>query len=137
MFRLTAEENTTLRSQNATSNQSVKERGGRRYLPFAFTEHGAISGSHYPHRPEPAQQVSVYVVRAFCATARVVGLEPRIILRLNELEKKAEPMALQSGNHRRSDNQEQFRRILQTLRELMAPPMPANKRPIGFVTPDE
>ena len=37
MFRLTQEEFDSLRSQIATSN-----RGGRRYLPMAFTEHGAI-----------------------------------------------------------------------------------------------
>jgi hypothetical protein len=64
MFRLTAEENTTLRSQNATSNQSVKERGGRRYLPFAFTEYGAIMAATILNSPR-ATQVSVYVVRAF------------------------------------------------------------------------
>jgi len=39
MFRLTHEEHAVLRSQLATSNVG---RGGRRYLPYAFTEHGAI-----------------------------------------------------------------------------------------------
>ncbi|HEX7285937.1 MAG TPA: ORF6N domain-containing protein [Candidatus Angelobacter sp.] len=39
MFRLTAQEHTALRLQFATSN---KGRGGRRFLPYAFTEHGAI-----------------------------------------------------------------------------------------------
>nr|WP_155434329.1 ORF6N domain-containing protein [Pseudoduganella danionis] len=135
MFRLTAEENTTLRSQNATSNQSVKERGGRRYLPFAFTEHGAIMAATILNSPR-ATQVSVYVVRAFVQLRELLVSNRELVLRLNELEKKAELMALQSETDRR-DNQEQFRRILQTLRELMAPPMPVNKRPIGFVTPDE
>jgi len=37
MFRLTAEETVRLRSQFVTSNVG---RGGRRYLPYAFTEHG-------------------------------------------------------------------------------------------------
>ncbi len=41
MFQLTAEEAVNLRSQIATSN-SPAGRGGRRYLPFAFTEHGAL-----------------------------------------------------------------------------------------------
>src|SRR5271165_5011075 len=39
MFRLTSGEAEALRSQIATSNGG---RGGRRYLPFVFTEHGAI-----------------------------------------------------------------------------------------------
>jgi ORF6N domain len=39
MFRLTHAENKLLRSQIATSNGG---RGGRRYMPFVFTEHGAI-----------------------------------------------------------------------------------------------
>lgn len=37
MFRLTLEEYTSLRSQIVISN-----RGGRRYMPFVFTEHGAL-----------------------------------------------------------------------------------------------
>lgn len=39
MFQLTAREALTLRSQIATSNRG---HGGRRYQPYAFTEHGAI-----------------------------------------------------------------------------------------------
>jgi len=39
MFQLTSKEQAALRSQFATSNKS---RGGRRYTPYAFTEHGAI-----------------------------------------------------------------------------------------------
>ena len=42
MFQLTAEELASLRSQIATSKGSSQGRGGRRYLPYAFTEHGAI-----------------------------------------------------------------------------------------------
>lgn len=43
MFQLTAEELPALRSQIATSNSPAPQgRGGRRYLPYAFTEHGAI-----------------------------------------------------------------------------------------------
>ena len=39
MFRLNPEESESLRSQKATSKTG---RGGRRYAPYAFTEHGAI-----------------------------------------------------------------------------------------------
>ncbi len=44
MFELTAEEDEHLRSQIATSK---KTRGGRRYLPYVFTEHGAPAGGEY------------------------------------------------------------------------------------------
>ncbi|MBL8512034.1 MAG: ORF6N domain-containing protein, partial [Betaproteobacteria bacterium] len=60
-FQLSEAEFVGLRSQFATSNAS---RGGRRYLPFAFTEHGAIMAASVLNSPH-AIQVSVYVVRAF------------------------------------------------------------------------
>ena len=61
MFQLTSDEATNLRSRIATSKQG---RGGRRYRPYAFTEHGAIMAASVlnSHR---AIEVSIYVVRAF------------------------------------------------------------------------
>jgi phage regulator Rha-like protein len=61
MFQLDASEINFLRSQIATSKMS---RGGRRYAPFAFTEHGAIMLAAILNTPR-ATEVSVYVVRAF------------------------------------------------------------------------
>ena len=61
VFALTAEEMTRLRSQFATSE---KGRGGRRYRPYVFTEHGAIMAASALNT-EWAVQVSVFVVRAF------------------------------------------------------------------------
>jgi hypothetical protein len=58
VFQLTAEESAILRSQIATS----KSRGGRRYLPYAFTEHGAIMAANVLNS---TRAVSVQVVRAF------------------------------------------------------------------------
>src|SRR6185436_4822382 len=59
-FRLSQEENDSLRSQTVIS----KGRGGRRYLPHAFTEHGALMAANVLHS-EPAVEMSVFVVRAF------------------------------------------------------------------------
>ena len=59
MFRLTEDEFESLRSQIATS-----KRGGRRYLPMAFTEHGAIMAASVLNS-DRAVEMSVYVVRAF------------------------------------------------------------------------
>jgi hypothetical protein len=60
MFALSQQEFTALISQNATS----KGRGGRRKLPNAFTEHGAIMAANVLNSGR-AIEVSVYVVRAF------------------------------------------------------------------------
>jgi hypothetical protein len=69
MFRLTAEEDKSLRSQNATSKG---RRGGRRNRPFAFTEHGAIMAASVLNTPR-AVQVSVYVVQCVREAARDAG----------------------------------------------------------------
>ena len=58
MFRLTVEEAEALRSQNATSEAG---RGGRRYAPYAFTEHGAIMLASVLNTTR-AVDVSVFVV---------------------------------------------------------------------------
>jgi hypothetical protein len=59
MFQLTAQEVDNLRSQFATSSW-----GGRRYRPFAFTEHGAIQAANILNSPL-AMAMGVHVVRAF------------------------------------------------------------------------
>jgi ORF6N domain len=61
LFRLTAKEHEALRSQIATSNRG---RGGRRFAPYAFTEHGAIMAATVLNS-ERAVEMSVFVVRAF------------------------------------------------------------------------
>src|SRR5216117_1964768 len=61
MFRLTAEEAARLRSQLVISNVG---RGGRRYLPYAFTEHGVAMLSSVLRSPQ-AVQVNVAIVRTF------------------------------------------------------------------------
>ena len=63
MFHLGNQEFAALMSQIATSNAG---RGGRRKLPYAFTEHGAIMAASVLSSPR-AVEVSVYVVRAFAA----------------------------------------------------------------------
>ncbi len=60
MFQLSAKEHDYLRSQFATSK---KGRGGRRYPPYAFTEHGAIMAATVLNS-ERAVEMSVFVVRA-------------------------------------------------------------------------
>ncbi len=61
MFQLNPAEVNALRSHFATSKM---DRGGRRYAPYAFTEHGAIMLASVLNTPR-AVEVSVFVVRAF------------------------------------------------------------------------
>lgn len=81
MFQLTDEEFDDLRSQNATSNRG---RGGRRYLPYAFTEHGAIMAATILNSPW-ATEVSVYVVRAFVKLRELLASHRALAKRLEEL----------------------------------------------------
>ncbi|MBI4025537.1 MAG: ORF6N domain-containing protein [Verrucomicrobia bacterium] len=76
VFQLTLEEVEALRCQFGTSNlrsQIVisKGKGGRRYRPYAFTEHGAIMAATILNSPR-AVQMSVFVVRAFIAMRRAL-----------------------------------------------------------------
>jgi ORF6N domain-containing protein len=61
VFQLSAQEAAALRFHFGTSKAM---KGGRRYLPYAFTEHGAIMAANVLHSPR-AVQMSVFVVRAF------------------------------------------------------------------------
>ena len=69
MFQLTAEEHEDLKSQFAISNRSQIVTGSQkhrnpRYVPYAFTEHGAVMAATIL-RGDRAIQMSVFVVRAF------------------------------------------------------------------------
>ena len=66
VFQLTVQEVASLRSQFATSRSGLQQRawGGRRYAPYAFTEHGAIMAAMVLNSAR-AIEISVYVVRAF------------------------------------------------------------------------
>jgi ORF6N domain len=113
MFSLTQAEFESLRSQIATSN-----RGGRRYLPMAFTEHGAIMAASVLNS-DRAVQMSVYVVRAF------------VQLRAVMLDHKALADKLTSLERRVSHHDNSLAEVIEAIRALMVQPKPAS-RPIGF-----
>ena len=115
MFQLTAREVRTLRSQIATSNRG---RGGRRYQPYAFTEHGAIMAASVlnSHR---AIEVSVYVVRAFVKLREMLRTHKQLAQRLSELEKRIE------------GRDEEIIALFEAIRQLMEPAEKTSKR-IGF-----
>lgn len=70
MFQLTAEEHTALMLQSATSKPG---RGGRRKLPLAFTEHGAIMAATVLNSPR-AVEMGIYVVRVFIQLRDLLNL---------------------------------------------------------------
>jgi hypothetical protein len=129
VFELSAEELADLMSQFATSSW-----GGRRKLPLAFTEHGAIMAATVLNTPR-AVQVSVYVVRAFVQLRELAGSHRELTRRLDELERKTEARALEQDVFSRN-TRAQLKQVFDALRDLMTPPEPP-RRPIGFVTPED
>ena len=118
IFELTTEEFANLKSQFATSSW-----GGRRKLPLAFTEHGAIMAATVLNSPR-AVEVSVYVVRAFVRLRELAVSHGDLGKRLDELEQKTEALAMQHDNFSRN-TRNQLKQVFDALRALMTPPDPA------------
>jgi len=135
MLQLSAEEWAALRSQFATLNAAGTGRGQhRKYLPYAFTEHGAIMAATILSSPR-AIEVSVYVVRAFVRMRELAATHGDLAKRLAELEDKTEALAMNHDTFSRN-TRNQLREVFDALRELMTPPDPP-KRPIGFISPED
>ncbi|MFN9211715.1 MAG: ORF6N domain-containing protein [Betaproteobacteria bacterium] len=122
MFALTAAEFAALKSQFATSNAG-SGRGGRRKLPLAFTEHGALMAATVLNSPR-ATEVAIYVVRAFVQLRDLLASNKELARQLRALEERLE---------RRLDTHDQaIAGILDAIRQLMVPPPETRKRQIGF-----
>lgn len=119
-FRLTADELASLKSQSVTSSRG---HGGRRTLPWAFTEHGAIMAATVLNSPR-AVEMSVFVVRAF--------------VRLRELARNHAELAKQVAalERRVTEHDEGLSAVLAALRKLLEEDSKPRKR-IGFGQGDE
>jgi len=121
-FHLTRTEVTNLRSHFVTSSSAD---GGHRYLPYAFTEHGAIMAASVLNTPR-AVEMSVFVVRAFVRLRNFLAAHKELADKLAELERKL------------ASHDEQIVAIIDAIKRLMAPPArpdapsPPDKRRIGF-----
>jgi phage regulator Rha-like protein len=114
MFQLTQEEYddlVRLRSQFVT----LKRGEHRKYLPYAFTEHGALMLANVLNS-ERAAQTSVQVVRAFVRLRQMLASNAELARKLAALENKYDA---------------QFKVVFDTIRQLMSPPVKP-KREIGF-----
>lgn len=115
MFQLTEEEWENLRFQNGIS--SLKEWGGRRSPPFAFTEQGVAMLSSIL-RSRRAVQVNIAIMRTFVEMRKMLFSYADLCRRIDALESRYD---------------DQFRIIFDALRQLMAPPSsPENEQRIGF-----
>jgi hypothetical protein len=143
MFRVSRKEHESLRSQFVISNEagttddslqsvmrspgsrhdhltsqivtSKKGRGGRRYLPYAFTEQGVAMLSSVL-RSERAVEVNIAIMRTFVQLRRLMDTNRDLARKIEALEEKYD---------------EKFAVVFEAIKQLIAPPAPAKKQ-IGF-----
>ena len=133
MFQLDAGELDQWRSQIVISNPGA--RMGLRRSPFAFTEHGALMAATVLSSSR-AVEMSVYVVRAFVQLREVLAAHKDLAVKLATLERQTQALALKHDSLAQNTRL-QLKQVFEAIRELMAPPEPAKKRRIGFVTDDD
>ncbi len=114
MFELTQEEyKDFLRCQFGTSSW-----GGRRYLPYAFTEQGVAMLSSILNS-ERAVIVNIAIMRTFVKLREILSTHKELAFKLTELERKFEK------------HDEEIQTIFEAIRQLMIPPEKPHRR-IGF-----
>lgn len=106
-----------LKSQIVTSSWG----GPRRALPYAFTEQGVAMLSSVLRSPR-AIQVNIEIMRAFVRLRQWLASNTELARKLAELESRYDA---------------QFKVVFDAIRELMKPPVPGSKRPIGFAPWDK
>ncbi len=112
MFQLTENEFGLLMSQIATSK---KGRGGRRKMPYAFTEHGAVMLASVLNSPV-AVNASIAVVKAFVRLREMLATSKELAAKLSELEERYDG---------------QFAVVFDAIRQLMGPPREPRKQ-VGY-----
>jgi len=117
MFQLTDKEADNLRSQIATSSS---EHGGRRYLPFVFSEQGVAMLSSVLNS-ERAVQVNIAIMRTFVKLRELMATHKDLARKLADMEKKYDS---------------QFKVVFDAIRSLMTPPKKPRKK-IGFHREDD
>ena len=119
-FQLEPQEVVNLKFQFGTSSSH----GGRRKIPWAFTEHGAIMAATILNNPR-AVAMSVYVVRAFVRLRGELMANATLEKRLAHIEK-----SLIVHDHALRD-------VYEKIRPLLLPPPEPPKRRIGFHSKDD
>lgn len=117
MFQMTTDEFQNLKSQFVTS--SFRNYGGRRKLPYVFTEQGVAMLSSVLNS-ERAVQVNIAIMRAFVNMRKMLSTNEEVSKKLADIENKL-------GNH-----DENFKKVFTAIRLLMNQPSKADKQ-IGFI----
>jgi hypothetical protein len=115
-FQLAAQEFALLISQIAISK---KGRGGRRKLPWVFTEHGALQLANVL-RSETAVKASIRVVQVFISMREQLAAHKELAGKLAELEGRI------------TGHDEALQNLFEAIRQLIEQPLPENRRKIGF-----
>lgn len=115
-FQLDREESGNLKSQSVTSSTG---HGGRRTLPWAFTEHGAIMAATVLNSPR-AVETSVFVVRAFVRLRDLARTHAELARHLTALERRV------------TAHDADLKQVFAALRQLLAPPQARPNRRIGY-----
>ena len=119
-FRLTLDEaEAVLRSRSQFV--TLKRGQNLKYLPHAFTEHGAIMAATVLNSKR-AIEMSIFVVRAFVGMRQALAVNQHVVSKLSELEARLD------------SHDADIQDLVEAIRELMAP-LPANSRRIGFEAP--
>jgi ORF6N domain len=113
MFQLELNETENLRFQSGTSSSAIH--GGRRYRPYAFTEHGVAMLSSVL-RSDRAIQVNIAIMRAFLQLRAMLATHEDLRRKIAEMEKRYDS---------------KFHAVFATLRQMLETPIPP-KRQIGF-----
>jgi hypothetical protein len=130
LFQLTAEEFKSLTSQFAILKKGRGQH--RKFLPYAFTENGAIMAANVLNSPE-AVRMSVFVVRAFVQMRDLLGGTKELARQLADLEKK---LTARLDVHE-TVIVDVLRRVMEILDPPPPPPAPPKRR-IGFqVEPED
>lgn len=116
MIQLSKEEFENLRFQFGTSSRW----GGRRYLPYAFTEQGVAMLSSVLSS-DRAIKVNIEIMRAFVSLRQMLASNKELSKKFDELEKKYDV---------------QFKVVFDAIRQLMTPPE-LKRRKIGFLQEKE
>jgi hypothetical protein len=119
MFQINKSELESLRSQIAISK--IEGRGGRRYLPYAFTEHGVAMLSSVLRSPH-AVQMNILIVRAFIRIREILASNKDLAGKIEELQREQK---LQNKH---------INSIYSILEKLITEPVKPNN-PIGFTRP--
>jgi phage regulator Rha-like protein len=114
MFQINEEEFRSLKSQSVTS----KEKGGRRYLPYAFTEHGVAMLSSILNS-DKAIQANIFIIRAFIKLRELISTHKDVQKKLKSIEDKL------------NLHEDKIIQIIRIINQFTAPP-DKQKRKLGF-----